>query len=426
MIKQYFHQAIYQLRENKLISIVSIIGTALAICMIMVMVIVLQVRMTDCVPEVNRSRSLYVKWMSVRMKDATNESSSNGGMSIITAKECFKALTIPEAVAVISNTELVRASIPGSKKMSADKLETDEAFWQVFAFDFISGKPYTQADCASGLPKAVISASVARKLFGTTDVVGQTMQLNQADYTIVGVVKDVSKLANTAYAQVWIPYTSTDTTELVWFNKVMGTMHVIILARSADDFPAIRAEVEKLRQKYNEGMKETEVFYRDQPDTQFASLYRTWGDSPNVTEHVVRYIMVIAILLLVPAINLSSMTLSRMRKRMAEIGVRKAFGATGNELLRQIFMENLILTLLAGVIGLTLSYGATFLLNDFLFSNSINAIQMGETNLTVGMLFSPMIFVAAFLFCLLMNLLSAGIPAWRASRMNIIDALNQR
>ena len=35
-------------------------------------------------------------------------------------------------------------------------------------------------------------------------------------------------------------------------------------------------------------------------------------------------------------------------------------------------------------------------------------------------------FIAAFAFCLLMNVLSAGIPAWRASRMNITDAINQR
>ena len=55
MIKLYIKQAFYQLRENRLISLVSIIGTALAICMIMVIVLVLEVRITDCVPEGRRS-----------------------------------------------------------------------------------------------------------------------------------------------------------------------------------------------------------------------------------------------------------------------------------------------------------------------------------------------------------------------------------
>ena len=94
--------------------------------------------------------------------------------------------------------------------------------------------------------------------------------------------------------------------------------------------------------------------------------------------------------------------------------------------MRQVFFENLVLTLLAGIVGLVLSYVATFVLNDFLFSNSMNASLSGETVLTPGMLLSPWAFIAAFVFCLLMNILSAGIPAWRASRMNITDAINQR
>ena len=141
---------------------------------------------------------------------------------------------------------------------------------------------------------------------------------------------------------------------------------------------------------------------------------------------VLRYVAVMLILLIVPAINLSSMTLSRMRKRTAEIGVRKAFGATGGELMRQVFLENLLLTILAGILGLLLSYGATIALSSFLFGNQANAMLAGETTLSASTLLSPWIFLAALAFCLLMNLLSAGIPAWRASRMNIADAINQR
>lgn len=60
----------------------------------------------------------------------------------------------------------------------------------------------------------------------------------------------------------------------------------------------------------------------------------------------------ILILLLVPAINLSSMTHSRLRQRVAEIGVRRSFGATRGGVMGQIVAENLVLTLMAGVVGL--------------------------------------------------------------------------
>ena len=149
------------------------------------------------------------------------------------------------------------------------------------------------------------------------------------EYRISGVVADVSVLATSAYAQVWVPYTSTDINRLTWWEDTMGQMRAVILAHSVADFPAIREEVEQLRRKYNDGLRDSEVFYRGQPDEQFANLYRKWSETPDTKAIILHYTLVIVILLLVPAINLSSMTLSRMRKRMAEIGVRKAFGATG-------------------------------------------------------------------------------------------------
>ena len=352
MIKLYFKQAFFQLRENRLISLVSIIGTALAICMIMVIVLVLEVRITDCVPEVNRSRSLYMKAMSIHQKGDTSDNSSNGCMSLTVAKECFKALTVPETVTIVSTGGRMRISVPAGKMMTVDNLETDDTFWKVFSFDFIAGKPFTAADSESGLPKVVISASVARNLFGTVEAVGRTVQLNLADYTVVGVVKDVSKLAVSSYAQIWIPFNSTEIARKCWYDNVMGTFRVVILAHSEKDFPAIREEVERLRQKFNDGLQDSEIFYRGQPDDRFSFIFRHWGRELQAKEAYLYYLLVIVILLLVPAINLSSMTLSRMRKRMSEIGVRKAFGATANVLLRQVFYENLLLTLIAGAVGM--------------------------------------------------------------------------
>lgn len=424
MFRQYIRQAFWHLRENPVISWISILGTTLSICMIMVIVITLRVRTADCEPEVNRSRSLYVPNMSYRAKGDMSGSSANSRMSVQTGRECFKALTTAEAVTLVSSPSKVKALLPAGAKTTVDMVQTDEDFWQVFQFRFLDGKPFTAADLNSGLPRAVIAASVARRLFGRTDVSGQHIELNYVDFQVCGVVADVSMLATDSYAQVWIPYTAGDAEANSWGYNLMGPMRAVILAHSRTDFPAIRQECERLRQKYNDAQDGVEVFYRGQPDTQFTHLYRTWSQEPDIQGVVLRYVVVMLILLIVPAINLSSMTLSRMRKRMAEIGVRKAFGATANELMQQVFWENLLLTCVAGLLGLLLSYAATYLLNGFLFGNSTNAYLSGETSLTAGALLSPWIFMAAFIFCLLMNLLSAGIPAWRASRMNIVEAIN--
>ena len=79
-------------------------------------------------------------------------------------------------------------------------------------------------------------------------------------------------------------------------------------------------------------------FIVDNPMIVSLLSFVTGGRELQAKEAYLHYLLVIVILLLVPAINLSSMTLSRMRKRMSEIGVRKAFGATANVLLRQVFL----------------------------------------------------------------------------------------
>ena len=121
-------------------------------------------------------------------------------------------------------------------------------------------------------------------------------------------------------------------------------------------------------------------------------------------------------LLLVPALNLTGVTQSAVQKRRSEMGLRKVFGATRGILFSQLLCENGLITLLGGVIGLVLSLLLLPVCKDFLLKDA-------ETVLHTDMLFQPGIFLVALLFCLLLNLLSVGIPALRISRQPITKAL---
>ena len=89
-------------------------------------------------------------------------------------------------------------------------------------------------------------------------------------------------------------------------------------------------------------------------------------------QHRRQRMIIFIILLIVPAINLSSMTQSRLRQRVAEIGVRRAFGSTKMELMGQIISENLVVTLLAGALGLLLSVAFAYLGNSLLFAQEFS------------------------------------------------------
>lgn len=415
MIKQYLIQSWRLLKENPLLSSISIIGTALAICMIMVIMMSHEVNNAPNPPEVNRDRMMYVKFVSARSKDPNIQWDNNGGLAYELAKEGFKELKTPEIVSISTIFEPpALASIPANTKASSVSMRlTDAEYWEMFDFNFITGAAYTREDVSAGLQKAVIDEEVARTVFGTTDVIGETILLNYTNFTVCGVVKDISTLSTNAFSEVWIPLTSQEIK--VSGDQIVGGYQVFILAESSADFPVIREEVEKLRKQYNAGLPDKDAHYMGQPDVQYVANKRQFtNEGPDMKSVIRQFIIVIAILLIVPAINLSSMTGSRMRKRMSELGVRRAFGATQSNVFTQVIWESLLQTIIGGIFGVVFSVIAAYAFKGLIYDGAV-------VNLSV--LLRPIVFLYALLFCLLLNLLSAIIPAWRASRNSIVDSI---
>ena len=140
--------------------------------------------------------------------------------------------------------------------------------------------------------------------------------------------------------------------------------------------------------------------------------------------------VILLMLLLVPALNLSGMISGRMEKRLPEIGVRKAFGATSHVLFSQIIWENLILTVIGGCLGLVISYGMVLLSKNWLLTlldDNVAALPDGvSVSITPQMLFNPVLFIVTFLICVVINLLSAVIPAYLSLRKDIVYSINKQ
>ena len=207
----------------------------------------------------------------------------------------------------------------------------------------------------------------ASQLFGTTQATGREFLLAHAPYRVSGVVRDVSTLAESAYAQVWIPFTSTDQVDNTWNNGLMGVMSCTILAKDRADFPAIREECNRRLEAYNQSLAEEgwKFISRNRPyDQEKNALGVAANWEPDVkSARRERWVI----------INLSSMTQSRLRRRVSEIGVRRAFGCTRRELVGQILGENLIVTLLAGAVGLALSVLFAYVGDSVFFAQEYSA-----------------------------------------------------
>ena len=93
----------------------------------------------------------------------------------------------------------------------------------------------------------------------------------------------------------------------------------------------------------------------EQPDDIVAHVNHIWSNvGPDMSMIYLQYALALVIILLVPSLNLCGLSSSRMQQRTAELGVRKAFGATRGVLIRQMLNENLVLSVVGGIVGLVL------------------------------------------------------------------------
>ncbi len=423
---QTIRQAFGLLRQNPLLSTISILGTAFAITMIMAIVITWQTKYADLEPEVNRSRCLYFSAMHVQGKE-NKDWHTYGKPSAAFMKECIQPLPEVEACTAFTTAGVALVSLTdGSNRVKVDALNTDPDFWKIFSMQFLDGRGFTEAERGGDMKAIVICASVARKLFGTTEVAGRQILLNRELSNVIGVVKDVSVTAKDAYAQVWSMY-HTDELKVTGWWSYSGGKTIAVMVRTPDDFPAIKQGVEKRVKDINAGLEERQLDIMEQPDNIVAHVNHVWANvGPDLPMLYLQYAIALFIILLVPSLNLCGLSNSRMQQRVSELGVRKAFGATRSTLIRQILNENLVLTSLGGVLGLIFSYFAVYAMRTWLFTNSDNIGTAGDFSLSMEALFSPQVFVLAFVFCLVINLLSAGLPAWIAARRTIVDSLNDK
>ncbi|MDN4754082.1 FtsX-like permease family protein [Porphyromonadaceae bacterium W3.11] len=415
MIKQYFKQAWRILRENPVLSIITILGTALSICMIMMRVMADEVKFGNLAPETKRDRMLSVRSVRMGEKKGGNANYSMLGLKLI--NELILPLQTPEKTAFYStgNFSARKPGVIEGKDLFCKM--TNEDYWDCFEHEFLFGSPFTEADVKAGSKKVVIRDKWAKEIFETADVVGKSILLDDVEYIICGVVKTMSSLAHHANSNLWIPYTAHLQDDGMSYP---GGFRSILLAKNPKDFKKIIEEFNEKVDARNANDPTWDVTFMGQPDTFYVSYYRFSDNTvPDMKAVRTRKLKDYALYLLIPAINLALMTSSRMLQRRHELGVRRAYGARNAQVFQQVIWESLLFTIIGAVLGFFLSLGGMFGLSEILF----NGLNVASLNLSVWNYLQPRVFLYAIGFCLLLNLVSAIIPAVKFSRSNIVNNL---
>lgn len=438
MIKVYFKQAWMLMRQNKLFSIIYIAGTGLAIATTMIMAIVYYVKIAPVYPEKNRNRTFYME--TVRFDHKERQQTIQYGVSWQALKELYyplrhAAVVSAEVMSGWGGIENYVQPTDGSGEIGVVKKMTDTAFFRIYDFRFIEGKPFSEADFRSGVHVAVISDDLARRLFGTLqEVVGQEFSLDYVRYRVCGVVACASLLTPKSFAQVYVPYTTENGYD-TFANGIpyCGSFQLTFLLDSSSQEKLLREELDEVVRRFNtDGRNEWIMKLSGQPRSHLLRAFQGQYPEPGFTwmNLVRRYLLVLLVLLLVPALNLGGMISSRMEMRLAEMGIRKSFGASRRVLINQVVCENLLLTLLGGLLGLLLAWTTLIGFRNWVFAlfEHTPSVPIEGVSVEVSgeMLLAPSVFAAALLLCMLLNLLSALLPAWYSLREPIVKSLNEK
>lgn len=416
MIKQYLKQALAQLRQHPLISVISIVGTAVTIAFVMVVVMIYDFRTMNLPPESDRSEMVYTGvGITYRKLDQTNR---NGGMGRRAFEALFTDLPGVKEVTWYRGIYKTPCCLPASNEVNNYFVRPVADNWfRFFDYEFVAGRPFTREEYDARRWVAVITERMAMQLFGDTDVVGKEFQSNFFPVKVVGVIKNVNAIFQTAYADAFVPFSLENEDSYASWTGGLGGIRLGLLKLEPGTRPSeVRAEVQHRQERLNSSTTE----YAFEMDELYTHTEYTFFRGKDVSAPLV-YGMLLLVLLIVPAINISGMTHAQMQERVTEIAVRKAYGASRLSVMVRLFSENLLMVFLGGVLGYLLSCVLVWLGRVWLFGSG--EVELSGISLDGGLLFRPVLFVLVFGVCIIFNLLSVLLPVWMVTRRTIATTI---
>jgi len=332
-------------------------------------------------------------------------------MGVATAQ----SLTNDDVVAIAQLATSVSAIAPeysisaqavyGNKNTQTTVLGVTPDYLSVRNYQVARGRFIDSPDLTNQAKVAVLGATVAEDLFGEAliDPLGKTIKINRQNYQIVGILasKGLGGFQNLD-DQVFIPLSTAQIKFGGAGNTSLRAINVQVV--SADKMEWAKAELTAiLRARHGLAAGQSDDFtVYDQ-----TQLVEAIGEVVGIFTVLLGSIA--AISLVVGGIGIMNIMLVSVTERTREIGIRKAVGAKRRDILAQFLAEAVVLSLLGGVIGILVGYGAAQVVTPLL----------GGTRALV----TPGSVVMALSVSIGMGLFFGTYPASRAARLNPIDAL---
>jgi putative ABC transport system permease protein len=399
--------ALTALRTNLMRSILTTLGVMIGVFSVILAVAIgagAQVSVTDSISALGSNMAIVLP-IPDDGGGGPRRQTDRGRLTERDAKAIEKQIAGVTAVAPQLRTTV--KMVYNGKNASTEAIGTTPAYTIAANVGIDSGRFIESTDVSSGQRVVVIGQTVANKLFGEFDPLGETVRVNRVPMTVIGVLEsEGSSLGNDNDDIAFLPLPTVRQRLLGQAGSLQGPDDLHIMFVGFDDEDGLVKGQREIKSLLRER-------YSVQPDNINPFTVRTTvefaqqaGQATQIFQALL--VAIASISLLVGGIGIMNIMLVSVTERTREIGLRMALGARRADIRNQFLVEAAVLCVIGGGIGLLLAKAAA-------------AVFAAYANFPAPI--SVSVAIGAMIFSAVIGLVFGGYPAIRASRLSPIDAL---
>ena len=432
MFAYYFKLGVRSLRRNPALTALMVLTLAIGVAASVSTLTILHVMSSNPIPQ--KSDRLFVPVIDngplegYNPADPENRRGNNEQMSYIDAMNLLKNGYGERRMALYGIGAPIEPARKDMGVISAQGIAPTRDFFAMFDVPFLYGQPWSEADDKTGADVVVLSSAMAEKLFGAINPVGQRIRMMQQEYQIVGVMNNYRprpkffRLVGGPGAfggeeEVLIPFATAirhetghngsmscnSKRDAGWqglLNSECTWIQFFFETKTAGE----RGELQSWLNHYTDDQRKLGRLKRNAPNRLYDVM--EWLEYRKVVGNDSRLAAWLAFgFLALCLVNTVGLLLAKFSVRAAEVGIRRALGASRAEIFHQFLIETAVVGLAGGVLGLLLAFGAL----------AIIGMQSKEMQVVAHM-DMPML-ALTFVLALLSAVLAGVIPTWRACKI---------
>jgi putative ABC transport system permease protein len=389
------------IRANKLRSVLTTLGIVIGIVTVTLMGTAIQGVNNSFMGSISSIGAdvLYIDrygWF-LNSRDAWLKAARNPNVSFADLDALQSQMTLAQAIApTASDYDTIKYG--KRTTTSAPILGTTEDYQFTSGIIMAEGHFLTSAECDGGRPVCVLGANLATNLFQNVTPIGEKVIVDKYEFEVVGVMDKQGGFSEQGGADSQIIVPLRQFIRRIWSNPPLT---IQVKAASLDQLPDAKEELRSiLRRTRHIAPGDSDNFAINQQDQFLEMFHRVAGTIAGIG------IFITGLSLFVGGIGIMNIMFVSVAERTREIGVRKAIGAKNRTILLQFIIEAACICVIGGIIALLIAWPATLLLKKAMPAEM-----------------SPLVVLGALVAAAVTGILSGFFPAWRAARMNPVDAL---